>query len=168
MQLKTSRCIINQILKRKTDTLAKNHAKIRTLQRQLNGNHLANELARKRIELGSLKNAHRKLIAYHRKRAKRSNTLPAANYQRSHAKLREHDETVKRLEHDNLLLEEIVEETKGNQGQGTKSKVDGKTYSSSMRMKVYHCGNSLTSITQGSTATSLIVSASSSMVSEKT
>ncbi|KAK6190783.1 hypothetical protein SNE40_002573 [Patella caerulea] len=117
MQLKTPRRIINQTLKRKTDTIAKNHAKIRTLQRQqLNGNHLANELARKNVELNYLKNAHRKLIAYHRKRAKRSKTLPAAKYQRTHAKLREQDETIKRLEHDNLLLEEVVEETKVTKG----------------------------------------------------
>lgn len=98
---------------------------------------LANQLARKKVELTTLQNAHRKLKVYNLKKAKYSATVPKAKYQQTLAKLKDLDETVKSLQQDNLILKEVIEESKNTEG--TKSKMDGKTYSSSMRMRVYHC-----------------------------
>ena len=94
-------------------------------------------LARTKFELETLKNTHNKFLKYRKDKAKHMKTVPEARHKQLKNQLREKDDVIKDLAHQNLLLQESIEELKSIECKDTKA--DGKTYSSSTRLKVFDC-----------------------------
>ena len=135
------RCI-NQAIQRQKDRVEKKSTEIRKLRDMLYGNALYIELEKKRSDIKKLRDTHRILIQLKRKDQE---TVSVVKYDRLHRKMKEKDTVIGELQHENLLLQETVEDlsSKSNTDTSTEHhegpKVDGKTYSSAMRMKVYDC-----------------------------
>jgi len=144
-QLKTPKRVVNQALKRKTDIIDKKKEKIKDLQRQLRGHHLAEELARLKLKLTKSQKAHKKLITYHRNKAKNRKMAPISTYPLLRKKLKERDDAISNLEYENLILKEQVEELQSQikelqseeKENIIKMKTNEKTYSSMTRMMVF-------------------------------
>ena len=103
----------------------------------MRGNVLAKVLARTKFELETLKNTHNKFLKYRKDKAKHMKTVPEARHKQLKKQLKEKDDVIKDLAHQNLLLQEFIEELKSIECKDTKA--DGKTYSSSTRLKVFDC-----------------------------
>ena len=128
-RMKSPKRVVNQALQRKVNIIAKQHHQIQELQRLLNESELAKELKK-------IKKTHQKTLTFYHRKVKYM--VPITKHQEVCDKLKDKDETIKSLEHNNLLLKEELSEHQGDAGTSS-SKADGKVYSSNMRMKVYDC-----------------------------
>ena len=141
-RLKVPKRVINHAVKRKQDQLNKKDQKIKDLKAKLRGNALAQELEVTKAELYKLKRAHNELLESRKaKRKELAKTAPP-----SHAlvkKLKDElslkNNIITDLQNQNLELQEKNEELVTSSTPALPDKLDGKTYSTKSRMKVYDC-----------------------------
>lgn len=137
-KVKTPKRVVNQAIQRKIDIIETRDKKIKELKRKLYSNDLSNELKKAKMELITLKNVHSKLVKAKGK-IKRipAETVPIAKHKHLQRQLKDKDQIINDFQHQNLLLQESVEELKSNQSESSKG--DGKTYSSVTRLKAFDC-----------------------------
>ncbi|XP_013393414.1 uncharacterized protein LOC106161101 [Lingula anatina] len=135
-KMKTPKRVINQAIGRKIEIIKKKDATIRDLKRKLHSDEMYIKFAKTKAELHKTQNTHYNLLKY-REKKKRVPTVPLYKYKKLLSKLKEKEETIKNLEHENLLLQETVDELQANPT--ISNKQDLKTYSSSAGRKVFVC-----------------------------
>ncbi|KAK6168189.1 hypothetical protein SNE40_022066 [Patella caerulea] len=129
-KLKTPKRVINQAIQRKLNIIKKKDQKIHDLNLKLAGCKLSNELGRVKVKLNQLENAHQKLLQKKKKKRLQHSvkTVSVSKYRQVQQKVKEKDAVITDLQHQHLLFQEDVEDKTC----GLRSKVDGKTYSSSI------------------------------------
>ncbi|XP_029113602.1 uncharacterized protein LOC114912179 [Scleropages formosus] len=134
-QLQTPRRCINQAIKRQKNRVETRNKEIKKLKDMLYTNVLYHELQKERNHNKKLKDTHRKLL----KRRKSSKTVSVAEYNEVLIKMTEKDNVISELLHELLLLQQRVKDLTSTTEHPKGPKVNRKTYSSAMRMKVYDC-----------------------------
>ena len=131
MKMKTSTRVVHQTLKRKIAIIERKKTVIHELR-----SGAANADVVKTTESLKLKEAHRKLLHYHRMNKKTA--VPFSVFKKLEEKNKDKDATISDLEHRLLLLGERVEELSGSApctSMGLKENL--KTYSGNTRMRVF-------------------------------
>ena len=131
MKLKTPKKVINQALKRKEKIIRRKEEENKELISRMNETSLGSELLEAKLQIQRLKATHMRVRQYWRNKKKLCDHGDL---------LKVKDEEIKRLQHENLLLQEAVEEQQQD-CEASKKPVclmqDGKTYSSTTRMLVF-------------------------------
>jgi hypothetical protein len=110
-KLKSPKRCINQAVQRQKDKVEKKNKEIRKLKSLLYGNALYCELEKERRLNHKLKDKHRKIL---KKKSKLGHeTVSMAKYDEVIRKMKEKDAVIEEVRHDNLLLQEKVDDLKG-------------------------------------------------------
>ena len=158
-QLKTPRKVANQALQRKIEIIRKKNIKIQDLHKQLREYKETPGIAKLELELKKSKKAHKKLISYHRNKAKKeqieSASTSCSGCQRLNKKVKEQGDALENVEYENVTLKEKVEELQSQVEELTSAeketlirmKTNEKTYSCMTRMMVFdHIVNNVPTI----------------------
>jgi len=148
-QLKTPKRVANWALQRKIEIIRKKNIKIQDLQKQLRECKETTGIAKLELELKKSKKSHKKLISYHRNKAKKeqieSASTSCSGCERLRNKVKEQGDALDNVEYGNVTVKEKVaqlqsqvqELTSAEQESLIRMKTNEKTCSCMTRMMVF-------------------------------